>query len=696
LNFNIVTSYPAWFIIFCILAGLVYAFVLYYRERKLEELPKWLRYIMAFFRFLVVTIIAFLLLSPLLKTELRETEKPVIVIAQDNSESIVLSKDSAFYRNEYRQKLNKLAEELGDKYEVRRYTFGDRISSESENRFNEKQTDISSVFEEIDTRFSNRNLGAVIIASDGLYNKGVNPVYSSSKLRVPVYTIALGDTNVKKDIVLNKVLHNRLAYLGNTFPLEVLVDARELKGKTSTLTVSKGNQTLFTQNININSSSFVQTVPVLLEAKEPGLQRYRVKLSTVPEEVNFNNNVQDIFIEVMDAREKILLLTDGPHPDVAAIKQSIEGNQNYEVEAYMLSDFDKPLKQYNLVVINQLPSTTNATTKIISDINAAGLPVLYILGAKTNLAAFSNLQTGVSITGNGARANESEAVVNASFPLFTLSDELKNYTRHFPALQTPFGTYRSTNSANILMSQKIGVVETKDPLIVFNQSGDRKTGVITGEGLWRWRLRDFADHGNHDIFNELISKTIQYLSVKVDKSLFRVTTKSNYYENEPVEFEAEVYNESYELINEPEVSITITNADKKTFPFTFSKTSNAYRLNAGLFAVGEYKYEARVKVGEKVFTQRGEFSVSPLMVEAANTVADHQVLYSLAKKHGGDMVYPAQLEKLQELLTKREDIKTVSYTEKKLNDLVNLKWVFFLLLGLLSVEWFLRKRNGAY
>lgn len=670
--------------------------MLYFRERKLNELAPWLRYLMAFFRFAVVTILAFLLLSPLLKTEKREVEKPVIVIAQDNSESIILDKDSAFYRNEYRQKLEALSEALSDKYEVKKYSFGDRITNSIGYGFNEKQTDIASLFTELETRLSNRNIGAVIVASDGLYNKGTNPVYSSSKLRVPVYTIALGDTNVKKDIVLNKVLHNRLAYLGNTFPLEVLIDARQLQGKTTTLTVSKGNQTLFTKNVNISRNSFVQSVPVQLEAKEPGIQRYRVRVGTLPDEVNTNNNAQDIFIEVLDGRQKVLLVTDAPHPDAAALKQTLEGNQNYEVEVYTAAEFNKPLKQYNLVILNQVPSQTNPGAKLIAEINAAGLPVLYILGAKTNLPSFTSLQTGLSITPQGARMNESEAGLTENFPLFTLSDELRNYVRHLPALQTPFGSYRIANSANVLMAQKIGVVQTKDPLILFNQADERKIGIITGEGIWRWRLRDFADHGNHNIFNELVSKTVQYLSVKVDKSLFRVVTKSSYYENEPVEFEGELYNESYELINEPEVSITITNEDKKTFPFTFSKTVNAYRLNAGMFPVGEYRYEAKVKAGEKVLTQRGEFSVSPLMVEAANTVADHQVLYALANRHGGEMVYPRELDKLVDLLTKREDIKSVSYTEKKLNDLVNLKWVFFLLLGLLSVEWFLRKRNGAY
>lgn len=627
---------------------------------------------------------------------MREVEKPVIIIAQDNSESVILDKDSAFYRSEYKQKLEELAEELNDKYEVRKYSFGDRIATDIDYKYNEKQTDIASLFEEIETRFSNRNVGAVIIASDGLYNKGANPLYSSSRLKVPVYTIALGDTNVKKDIVLNKVLHNRLAYLGNTFPLEVLVDARELKGKSTTLTILKGNQTLFTQKIDITGNSFVKNIPVQLEAKEPGLQRYRIRLSTVPDEVNFNNNAQDIFIEVLDGRQKVLILTEAPHPDVAALKSTIENNENYEVESYTLAEFDKPLKQYNLVILNQVPSLSNAATRLLSDINNAGLPVLYVVGARTNLNAFNNLQTGMSIGGSGTRMNEAEAAVVTTFPLFTLSDELRAYVKNFPALQTPFGQYRMTSSATPLFVQKIGVVETKDPLMLFNTVGERKIGVIAGEGIWKWKLRDFADHKDNDIFNELISKTIQYLSVKVDKSLFRVVTKSNYFENQPVEFEAEVYNESYELINDPEVSVTITNEDKKTFPYTFTKTSNAYRLNAGMFPVGEYKYEARVKIGDRILTERGEFSVSPLMVEAANTVADHQLLYALAKKHGGDMLYPRELSKLEKLLTSREDIKTVSYTEKKLNDLVNLKWVFFLLIGLLAIEWFLRKRNGAY
>ncbi len=38
------------------------------------------------------------------------------------------------------------------------------------------------------------NLGAVVLAGDGIYNQGVEPLFAASGLSVPIYTIALGDT----------------------------------------------------------------------------------------------------------------------------------------------------------------------------------------------------------------------------------------------------------------------------------------------------------------------------------------------------------------------------------------------------------------------------------------------------------------------------------------------------------------------
>jgi len=690
---NLITDYPLWFVIFCIAAGIAYSGVLYYRNVKLNEMPVWLIRLIAVFRFITVTTLSFLLLSPLLKTVNRELEKPVIIVAQDNSESVLIGKDSVFYRTDYLKNLQKMMDDLTDKYDVSLYSFGDKVkkvSSTDSIKFNDKQTDMSAFFEEIETRYSNRNVGAVILASDGIFNKGTDPVYASEKMKVPVYAIALGDTTIKKDIVLLKVNHNRLAYLGNKFPIEVMVNAKQLKGKTTTLTITKGGATLFNQTINFNSDAFITTIPALLDAKETGLQRYKIKLSTLSEEVSFYNNVRDVFIDVLDARQKILILGNAPHPDIAAIKESIESNQNYEVESYTLDDFDKPIKKYNLIILHQLPNMNNPAVKIMNDIKASNIPVWMFSGANTIL------KSDLSIASNAQKTNECEAMLEQDFPLFTISDELRKGVKDFPAVVCPYGTYPNGSNETALFYQQIGMVETKLPMMSFMNNDENKVAVFQGEGIWKWRLQDFAAHNNHILFDELISKTVQYLSVKVDKSFFKIVSPTSFLENESISLEAEVYNESYELINEPEVMITIINSDNKKFPFTFSKANNAYRLNAGMMPVGDYRFEAQVKVGGKIYTQKGEFSVIAIQVESTNTIADHQLLYSIAHKHDGELVYPRELEKLVNTLNNRDDIKTVSYSQNKLSDLINLKWIFFLLLALLSLEWFIRKRNGAY
>ncbi|MGE0637999.1 MAG: hypothetical protein AB7G44_05635 [Bacteroidia bacterium] len=693
---NIVFEYPAWFLIFCVAAGALVAWFLYRRDKTFESLSPWLIRTMAVLRFIAVTIIAILLLSPLLKTNLREVEKPIIVLAQDNSESIVTGKDSAFYRNEYAENFNKLVKQLGDKYEVKTYSFGNKVEEKNEFNYAEKQTDISGLFDEINNVYGNRNVGAIVLASDGLFNKGSNPVYSTGKSLAPVYTIALGDTNVRKDVILSRVNHNRFAYLGNNFPLEIVAEAKQFKGAEVLLTVLWDSAKVFEKKIAVSSDNFSETVPVILEAKKPGLQKYTVRLSSLKGEVTLRNNSTELYIEVLDGRQKVLIVANNAHPDIAALRQAIEVNENYEVDVRLLDNLDKNINGYNLVVLHQIPSQKPAGQNLLQNVIKSGIPAFYILGKDTKMQSFNTAGLGLEIQVKNNSVNEVQAVLDENFSLFTLDDELQKNIQKFPPLQAPFGDYRLSPAASVMLKQRIGMVATDMPLLYFTQQGENKIGVLTGEGLWHWRLSDFSINGNHNAFNSFVSKIVQYLSVKTDKSLFRVNVKNHFTESEQVVFDAELYNESYELINEPEVNMSIVNSDNKKFPFTFTRTGNAYRLNAGNLAPGNYSYEATVSVGEKTLNARGRFTVSALFIETVNTVADHQLLYNLATSTGGKMFYKNELENLGNEIASREDIKPVIYNQKKLRDVIHFKWLFFLILFMMAAEWVTRKRNGAY
>ncbi len=651
---------------------------------------------MGFARFSLVSIIAFLLLSPYVKTETRLTEKPVIVLAQDNSESIVHNKDSAYYKNEYKKKLRELQEELQSEFKLKTYAFSTGLIDTIPFSYNGKQTDIYNLFNEIENKYINRNLGAVILSTDGIYNKGRNPLYSLDKIKAPVYCIALGDTTIRKDLLIKEVKHNPIAYLDNFFPLEIITNARKLKGQSYTVSVKSDKKELFKKTFRIDSQDDILKIPVQLEAKEPGIKKYTVAVSRLDGEVSYANNVQNVYIDILDTRQKILILAGSPHPDVSAIKGAIEKNKNYKVERYLIKDFNKPVNQYNLVIFNQLPTRQHRLVSMMNKLRENKIPSLFIIGSATYIPYFNSLNTGLKIHSKRNAFNDSKAYYNNKFTLFTLSEKAVGQISDFPPLSCPFGKYSNTTSSDVLFYQKIGKVRSTQPLIMFDKQATQKTGFITGEGLWRWKLADYKLNDDHEIFNEVIGKLVQYLGMQIDKSLFRVECKNDFSENENIEFKATLYNESYELINEPNVSLTIYNEEGEQYPFTFSKTSNAYYLNTGSFSPGNYKYIARVKVGQEQFVKKGSFTVKSINLESINTIADHHLLYKITEKTGGELIFPGNTREIIEMLKTREDIVTVSYTKKSLEEIIHLPWLLGLILLLLATEWFLRKWGGGY
>src|SRR5204863_2194826 len=133
--------------------------------------------------------------------------------------------------NEYAARLRALIEQLGKKYDVKTLSFGDHVSESIPFSFVDKQTNFSGLLEQAEARYANRNVGAVILASDGLYNSGSNPLYYSGSLNAPVYSIALGDTNAQKDLRIGNVRFNKIVYLNSTFPIEVIVEAKQCAGE---------------------------------------------------------------------------------------------------------------------------------------------------------------------------------------------------------------------------------------------------------------------------------------------------------------------------------------------------------------------------------------------------------------------------------------------------------------------------------
>lgn len=686
MHMQFISNYPWYYTFLCMTAGLLYAFLLYFRDKKNNQRSKLIATILPIFRFSSITLMTLLLLDIFIKNSTTEVEKPIIIIAQDNSSSIIANKDSSEIKNKYLPDLIKFTKAFKEKYTVKLYQFDSESKPTETFDFKGKETDISKVFADIENNYANSNVGAIVLATDGIYNKGKNPLHSKSKLNAPIYTIAFGDTIEQKDAWIQAINQNQIAYLGNSFPIEIIVNASGLKNKSVNLSISQNGLVIKNEKISIQSENFSKPFNFSIEATKTGLQKYTVTLSDLTEDKNKTNNVQSFFVDVIDNRDKILIVANAPHPDIAAIHESISATQTYEVDIVLINELTTSIKPYSLIILHQVNAIP---PKVLEELKTNKKSIFYIgLNPPPTLFNFS-----MPLASN--KLNDAEAILNKDFSLFELSREFKNGVNEWPAIKCNFGSFNLTNGSYALMNQRIGVVNTETPLFIFNETNGVKTAGFFGDGLWRWKLRDYLDHESHQLFNELIHKTLQYLSTKADKSFFRVYSKKIIYENESIDFTAELYNQSYELISEPDVTLVLTNEKNNRFNFTFSKKQNNYQLTAGQFPSGEYSYEANAKVGDKVYKKTGNIIIKEIISEKINTLANHALLYQLSKESGGKLVYKNDLDQLQQSILKNESIKSISYLQKQITDLINLKWLFALILALLATEWYIRKQQGG-
>jgi hypothetical protein len=678
-------DYSAWWTIACILAGLAYAFIFY--SRNLISGGKFF-YLLFALRATLVSLICFLLLSPLLQTQRKRTEKPLIIIAQDNSASIKIAPAAGFNFSDFNQSLNKLKESFGD-HDVEVLNFGDHVHKGFSTDYAGQRTDVSELFTYIKEQYYGKNVGAVILASDGIFNKGSLSPRLILENKTPVYTIALGDTIPKKDLFITNVNYNKIVYLGNDHYLNVHLTAFQSMGNTAVINVKTSDGQNLSSNVKIDSQDWKQKFNFRLATKRKGTQRISISVSTIAGEISKENNQQTIYVDVLDGREKILILANAPHPDIKALKQSLESNKNYETEILLAHKAPGDLSKYGLVIFHNLPSHPYPIKELLE--KSSGKPKWFIIGNQTNVNLLNQTQQQASFSG-GTAAQENYSTLNKNFNNFSLSEEARAFFQQVAPLNTIINQYTLKTSGHILLHKR----NTEDALFSFTDQNSVKSAFLAGEGLWRWRMENFSRQENHQAFDELVSKTVQYLSAKEDKRKLRVyPAKNRFTDNEPVIINAELYNDAYEAVSDAEISIDFTHSSGKKYSFLFSKKDTFYELNAGLLPEGEYAFIASTNYSNKKQNAAGNFIVEKTNLETGQTTAQHQTLYHLSSGSGGQMVYPDNISSLTGLIKQNEKIKTISYQDKTYRDLADLKWVFFLLLLVLSTEWFLRKRNGV-
>jgi hypothetical protein len=666
----------------CILIGLLPA-VLIYRSDRRKNLPvKWLP---ALLRFFTCFLTAALLLAPAFPSTKTEEEKPLLIWLQDNSSSMrhALGKDSAAYRN----KVNQLWDQWKDDYTLVPLAFGGDLNKDSLFNYKQRSTNIAAALQAATEQYQDRNIGAVILSSDGIFNEGLDPLYAPLGTAIPVFTIGLGDSTQPKDISITRVYANKTVALNSNFEIITDIRADKLNGSSTELSIIHQGKTIGHAAFKIDKDRFTTSIRFETKAEVKGFQRYTVSLPQQEGEENSSNNKIDFFVEVVDEETKVLILAAAPHPDIAAIREALESVPQYKVTVATGGELPA-LNNFNLVIAHQVPSLVGIQPEL------SNIPVWYILGRQSNINTFSQKQSLVKLSGGG-NANDVLPDLNTNFSYFTLAPNIRDIMAKMPPLQAPYGNYTVTGDAQVLMRQKIGNITTDYPLWIF-RNGTVPQAVLCGEGIWRWRLYEYKNSGKHEVVDELIRQTVSLLSVKKDARPFRMfMDKYIFSDNEQVNIYAELKNDNGELVNTPQVNMTLADSAGKPLNYVLEKSGNNYHINVGLLAPGAYTFKGKTSYNGKNLESEGSFIVESVPLEQLRTYADYELLSRLSGQSGGSFFTWSNMQSLTDSLKKNPTVKPVIHADKTYTDLIDRKWLFFLILLIAAAEWLLRKYWNA-
>ena len=633
-------------------------------------------------RFLVVFALLVLLINPKINRTEYYNEKPVLVLAVDNSSSI----KEFGAGEEVPSLMNRLSTDpdLQENFEIETFSFGRELKPVESLGFNESQTNLSTVFKDLSILYEGQ-IAPVVLITDGNQTIGEEFTFAAQSFGQPVLPVVVGDTAHYQDLSISRINVNKYAFLNNRFPVEIMVNYSGDTSAETQLDILRGNAVVHSQQLSFTPDDNSEVVQVQLLANSVGIQNYKVQLSPLEAEKNVLNNSREIAVEVVDERTKVLVAYSFLHPDLGALKKAIESNQQREVDLKPISEI-QDINDYQLVMLYQPDARFG---NLMEQLHSQNRNYFLITGPKTNWNFLNRAQEFFQqeITN---QSEEYFPVWNENFNAFQTDDI--NYS-DFPPLVGNFGNLDAPNALDVLLYREMQGVETTMPLLGVTAAGDSKIGFLFGAGIWRWRGVVFRETGSFQNFDDLIGKLVHFLAAGSRQDRLVINYDPLYNASEEVVIRADFFDQSYEF--DPRAALVLQLKNEKTgeelqIPFVVNERS--FEVDLSSLPGGQYDFTVKVEGGS--LSRSGSFRILDFDVEKQFARANLEGLQQIATQKEQNVYFLDEFERLKSQLLSADSYATIQKSRKKDVSLIDWKYLLGIMVLALSAEWFLRKYFG--
>ena len=641
-----------------------------------------IKWYLAILRFITIFLLLLLIVNLKFDKEVIKIIKPKLVLAVDNSQSIkYLNKDSL---TKFLMQTILGSSKITEKFDTITYTFGEQLNQSSVVNFRDEKTNINQALQDIQVIYEPQ-ISPIVLISDGNQTTGRNYVNSSKTFNQAIFPLVLGDTISETDLKIQNINNNKYTYLENKFPVEIICSYVGNEPILSDLVISSQDNIVFKEQLNFSTRYNSKIITPLIKSSKVGRQSYKVYLKPIQNEKNILNNLKNFSIETIDEYSKIALVSTMSHPDLGALKTSIETNKQRSVDILRPDEYILSKNTYRVIILYQPNIKFERVFELIKQMNNN---TLIVAGISTDWTFLNKIQSDF----NKKSTNQTtlvQAQINTEFTSFDINDYNFN---SYPPLNTDLGEISiNTKFETLLDRSKNNNISS--PLWFTYENTKSRNSLVLAEGLWKWRMHSFIQESDFKKFDSFISKIIQYLDIKKQNNRLVVNYESIYDGNQDLSIKAQYYNKNYELDLNAEINIKFKNnisGDLIELPMNINNYFHEIDLN--VLDSGSYSFE--VNVNNEVHNKTGMFEILEPNIEKQLINANINDLKQLSKNTNAKLFLDSQVNQLIEELIADNRFYSKQKITKKSVYLFDITFILFILFVSLFLEWLIRKYNG--
>lgn len=690
-------------------AAVGYAIFIY--RNSLPRLPRGQRLFLNVLRILALVSILFISAEPIVRLGKTLTVQPKHLVFIDNSLSITKGSKQVEKSAVIQSWLTKL-NESSKKENVSLYTFGKEVKSfkpENGNKpdYSEPVTDFSQIFESI--RKNNLAPSSITIISDGIITEGQNPLSSAERLSVPIAAIGLGDSTTKKDLAVPELLTNEFLYPGVITPVRVSVQNSHFGSASTRVSLYEESKLLETKSVVLAEG--MNTVLFEYKPSSAGEKRLKATVDPIEGEVNKENNAKNVFINVLPNKRKALLVAGYPSADVTFIKQALALDTNIAVSSIIEINRNQTLSPVNQKTIDSADvlifvhypvagSTPQMFSALKKQITEKHKSVFTLIDENSStpmvkeIEEYLPVRTGRQIPGSSL-AQPILFDRNAGHPVFTNSNlGSPSDWENFAPVVRQNNEFLVKPEANQLLSAKLNNVVTSIPLLAARNIGSQRSIAFIGKDIWRWKLSSNTSQSTK--FDQFVLTTFKWLFASAQKDNFNIRTNKKFFAvNENVDLFAELYDENLSPVSDAQISVEVQNGPDKSTLLMDQLGNGLYEGHFIPSQKGDYTFTGTANAKNMSNLQcHGRFNTGENQAELAELRSDYQFLAGMSRVSDGAFFPQDSVDGYFSWLH-QQDAKLTQY-KPQISEIVlwNNPWSLILIILLLSLEWFFRKRAG--